>query len=657
MRVKFLSVRLPLLIGVLGAATLLGGWKLAGSSRTSKQPADLTDALLAAVREGNRENVQSLLARGADVNAPDVDGTSPLMQAALNADTGLMEFLLDQGADPRAEAPNHATALLRAVHDFDKVKLLLRHGALVRDEEVVLAALVPGSAKTVRLLLAHGRLANANMHGFTALMAAATAGDLDTVMCLLDQGADVQRKREDGYTALHGAALSGNVALAQLLLDRGADPNAVYEITNPTYDLQTPATMAAWLGHTEVLRRLLAKGADVNSQGGSFERTALLYAATTGNEESVNVLLARGVNVNARDWAGHTPLYWARRRGETPVVKRLEQAGAVDPSPLANAARPALLQSATGPDAVRHAIVAALPPLQRTGPQFTQRKGCVSCHHQSAVALTTSLARSHGFKIDEETAAQERAHIIAYLDESRERLLCGNGLDALLAPWTLWSLGAEGQKPSPLTDALVHYLILHQKTDGSWKTRVYRPPHDASDFAFTALAVRGLQLFAPPGRARELERRIVQARDWLVRTAAAETEDKANRLLGLRWAGTGEEPIREAVAQLLREQRPDGGWAQLPTLPSDAYATGEVLYALHEGGAVPPSAPTYQRGVSFLLRTQRVDGTWFVPTRSFPVIEAFNSGFPYGRSQFISTAGTCWATLALLLTTQGKDGY
>src|SRR5207247_5569973 len=93
------------------------------------------------------------------------------------------------------------------------------------------------------------------------------------------------------------------------------------------------------------------------------------------------------------------------------------------------------------------------------------------------------------------------------------------------------------------------------------------------------------------------------------------------------------------------------GWPQLPTLASDAYATGLALYALHEGGGLAVDHPAYQRGVEFLLRTQLADGSWFVASRSFPIVEYSKSGFPHGRSQFISASATCWATMALTLTT------
>jgi squalene cyclase len=130
--------------------------------------------------------------------------------------------------------------------------------------------------------------------------------------------------------------------------------------------------------------------------------------------------------------------------------------------------------------------------------------------------------------------------------------------------------------------------------------------------------------------------------------------DRVFRLLGLGWAQADPESITKAVTKLISEQREDGGWAQLPTLASDAYATGLALCALHRGGGVAVDHPAYRRGVEFLLRTQFEDGSWFVASRSFPLVEYSKSGFPHGRSQFISASATCWATMALLATTDMK---
>jgi len=101
------------------------------------------------------------------------------------------------------------------------------------------------------------------------------------------------------------------------------------------------------------------------------------------------------------------------------------------------------------------------------------------------------------------------------------------------------------------------------------------------------------------------------------------------------------------AATLKKEQNADGGWTQLRGMNSDAFITGLVLVALHETG-LPVGDPAYQRGVEYLLKNQEPDGSWLVPTRAAPQNPYFESGFPHGKFQIISFAGTCWATMALI---------
>jgi N-acyl-D-amino-acid deacylase len=81
-------------------------------------------------------------------------------------------------------------------------------------------------------------------------------------------------------------------------------------------------------------------------------------------------------------------------------------------------------------------------------------------------------------------------------------------------------------------------------------------------------------------------------------------------------------------------------------MPPDAYQTGQVLYALHTAGLAATSA-AYQRGVTYLLRTQLPDGTWFMQTRAFGFQPPVDTGFPHGANQFIAAAATSWAVIAL----------
>src|SRR6201999_2054140 len=132
-----------------------------------------------------------------------------------------------------------------------------------------------------------------------------------------------------------------------------------------------------------------------------------------------------------------------------------------------------------------------------------------------------------------------------------------------------------------------------------------------------------------------------------------ETEEAVFRLFGMAWANGSARSVNEAVSRLLAGQKADGGWSQLPRLASDAYATGEVLVALHEAGGISTASPPYQNGVRFLLRSQHEDGSWLVNTRIHATGISppyFESGFPYGHSQFISSAATSWAAMALSLS-------
>jgi hypothetical protein len=162
----------------------------------------------------------------------------------------------------------------------------------------------------------------------------------------------------------------------------------------------------------------------------------------------------------------------------------------------------------------------------------------------------------------------------------------------------------------------------------------------------TALSIRGLRMNQIPGRRAEFDARIQRAVQWLANYRARTGEEKAMRLLGLAWGGAKSSLIRDAAAQVAAAQRADGGWAQLDTLSSDAYATGQALYALNTAGHLRQEA--LNKGVRFLLDAQLADGSWHVRSRSYPLQpNYFDTGFPHGRDQWISAAATSWACIGL----------
>jgi hypothetical protein len=211
----------------------------------------------------------------------------------------------------------------------------------------------------------------------------------------------------------------------------------------------------------------------------------------------------------------------------------------------------------------------------------------------------------------------------------------------------------EHRPPTPETDAVALLLASLQRPDGSWNIPVgaagggLRPPLGAGrGFNITAFAVRSLLAYTPPGRRGEAEARIARARHFFRTATPRDTQDEAFKLLGLIWSQASRTEIADQADRVAALQRPDGGWAQVPTMTSDAYATGEALYALSTSG-MPASDSPYQRGVAYLLRTQLEDGTWLVRSRGFGFQPYFETGFPHGRDQFISAAATAYAAIAL----------
>jgi Prenyltransferase and squalene oxidase repeat len=194
---------------------------------------------------------------------------------------------------------------------------------------------------------------------------------------------------------------------------------------------------------------------------------------------------------------------------------------------------------------------------------------------------------------------------------------------------------------------MVRFLLHRQAGDGRWYILAHRPPIESSDLQVTAATVRALQLYAPQKQRARYDQAIARAVQWIANAKPAATEEHAFKLLGLKWGQSPDATIQTAARDLLAAQRPDGGWSQIATLGSDAYATGQALYALVESGAIGIDNPSYKRGAQYLLSRQLADGSWFVQSRAVPLQPHFESDFPHGRDQFISAAATGWANLAL----------
>jgi glyoxylase-like metal-dependent hydrolase (beta-lactamase superfamily II) len=302
------------------------------------------------------------------------------------------------------------------------------------------------------------------------------------------------------------------------------------------------------------------------------------------------------------------------------------------------------------PRTVRAAIDASLPLLQRADTVFLERAGCISCHNNSLFQMTAAALRPKGFRIDETAVSGQMARTRAYLASWRERELQDIAIPGQIdtTSYILAGLVDASYTPDAATDALARYVKRRQYADGSWRIASHRPPIESGSITTTAVAIRSLRSYAPAPLEAEYARAVRRGVSWLAAATPKNTEDHAFMLLGLSWAGDADaSAIRKTAGALIAQQRQDGGWNQIPTLASDAYATGQALVALATSGALTPDDEAYRKGVRFLLDTQLEDGSWYVRSRAIPIQPYFDSEFPHGPDQFISAAATNWATMAL----------
>ena len=313
------------------------------------------------------------LRRGANVNAKEGVGWTPLHNAAWHRQRGAASLLIQNSANIDPKSAVNETPL---------------HVAANRNAEGVAA-----------LLLANGAdvHAKSDMDDETPLHFAARSGAEEVAALLLANGADIHAKNSwsliEEETPLHVAAKERSEGVAALLLANGADVNA-----KTRWRKTTPLHYAAGRGSAVMVSMLLAGGADVNAED-EMHVTPLHFAVdsnasynwswhyvTDGDrEEVVALLLANGADVNAAG-KGLTPMDLARRRGKAAVLALLE-AAANSPT-VASAPAPAEADALT--DRLRERFAGAFNP----SPAFGDAFGAVSGSSESFLTRLNSLMRS-----------------------------------------------------------------------------------------------------------------------------------------------------------------------------------------------------------------------------------------------------------------------
>ncbi len=594
--------------------------KVAANSALSKAE------LFIAIRDKNVSAVKRALADGADPNGRNWLDFTPLMWAAMRGNSQIVDLLLVHGAKLE-DSSIYGTAFSAA--------------ALGRSENVALALLDKGAKPDPK-----------RVDGTTPLMMAASNGQVKLMQRLLKQNCSPNKKDGDGATALIYAARMGQANSIQTLLAAGADINAADSHG------RTALHYAAANGWANVVDRLIASHAEVNAKDKANATALLLAARYNGDAAIVRSLLKNGANASDKDGKGQTALALAQSRGFTDAVSALREAGVQTfAASLKEGAE------AVAPLTANKAVENSLAVLQTGMKTFAARAQCVSCHHQGLGLMTLGFASQRGFVVDKDIIGSNLKRVGE--DGQRSAPMVHQALgnpnigktmpavdigDISIGAGYIFSGLIGNQIPAnPGVGEMALFVAKQQDADGHWGYGFEREPMQSSYVTTTALVLQVLQAY---GSQDKLAPYYERAKRWLLTTPTPNTEDKASRLLGLKWVSASAKEKETSLRELLALQRADGGWAQLSNLRSDAYATGLALYALHVSGELPVSDPAYQRGIQYLLRTQDEDGSWYVNKRAAPANVYFDAGFPHGESQYSSFAGTCWATIALLQTAE-----
>jgi uncharacterized protein len=259
-------------VGILAAAA-------AAAAQADPGLADLAQA-------GEDAAALKMIAAGANVNAPQADGTTALDWATYRLDVPLVKALLKHGANPN---------------------LMNSLGSSPLDEAVEAA-----NVKLVKMLFRARADANlANADGQTPLMLAAHIGTMQIVKLLVRHGANVNaREQSHGQTALMWAAAQGYPDVTEYLVRHGAEVNI-----RDDYD--------DWLDRATQITS--EPRAQYRAEGGL---TPLIYAARSGCMGCVLALVKRGANVNEPTPEGFTPLITALDNRHYDIAKYLLQHGA-----------------------------------------------------------------------------------------------------------------------------------------------------------------------------------------------------------------------------------------------------------------------------------------------------------------------------------------
>ena len=275
------------------------------------------DSCLHAVIHGNcsTATIQRIIDRGADVNATNKDGSTPLLLACSTAQAEAVKLFLNAKADPNIPCADGDTSLhasIAADCSIETIQEIIDYGGKVnavnkRGRTALLLGCFYRQMDSVKVLLEAGADPTiADEEGFTCLHAAIDGRcSKDTLQALIDHGAHINARRRDGTNALLNACQTGQSESVRFLLDKLADVSIGKPDGNTCLHIAVHGNCSKG-----ALQKIIEQGMDVNIMNNMGE-TALILACESAQAASVNVLLEKGADPNISDGEGYTCLHAA----------------------------------------------------------------------------------------------------------------------------------------------------------------------------------------------------------------------------------------------------------------------------------------------------------------------------------------------------------
>jgi hypothetical protein len=308
-----------------------------------------------------------------------------------------------------------------------------------------------------------------------------------------------------------------------------------------------------------------------------------------------------------------------------------------------------LVHGAEDPPDAKLAINRGLEFLAKDALAWKNERKCASCHHAPMAIWTLNEASKLGFGGNEQAVAELSAWIIAKDDPAKvfpnqapQDPIVVNQSPLMLA----LGLGARNAQDEASQEGLkktLATLVGQQRLDGSWGLQSPWEPIGSTPEVMTTLALLALNSPTAPDLGPEGRAAREKGLAWLSSSKTEETvQSVALKLVLWRRLGRPAAEQEPLLKSLLSWQNPDGGWSQTKELPSDAYATGQSLYALAEAG-FPQNDPAVERAEMFLLKSQQPNGSWAMSSRPNP-----RDGKSAKNLEPITYSGSAWAVLGLM---------